>query len=71
MHDCQEHMTEGFLGVLDEASDCYGNREGKRKYINLHFRWNTKETMGKYLKWQACTRRMERKRISPCRQRKS
>lgn len=44
MHDC--HMTEGYLGVQGEVSGCYGNGEVKGKYINLHFRWNAKQTMG-------------------------
>lgn len=36
MHDCQEHMMAGCVGIKGEVSDYYGNREVKGKCINLH-----------------------------------
>lgn len=70
MHDCPEHMMEGCVGVQGEVSDYYGNGEIKGNRINLHFRWNAKQTVGSA--WNS--RHLNggsRKWINQCRQIKS
>lgn len=46
MHDCEQHVTEGYVGVQGEVSDCYGNVKIKGQCINLHFRLNAKPAVG-------------------------